>query len=181
MKPLSSPEKWILAGIPVLFVAGAILHFVYQISGESPIVALFAPVNESIWEHTKLVLWPMMLWWVLYDLFCGKQNEINRNKWYEGALFALITSLFSIPLLYYFYTGAFGVECFWVDILILLAALLFGQLLGLHVYRNGRGICVTLVLGIFVALALLYGLFTFYPPHIPLFEDSLTGSYGINP
>lgn len=179
MKSLSKPEKWILIGIPILFLIGAILHFAYNILGESPIVGLFAPVNESIWEHTKMVLWPVILWWSLYYCFRGKQYNLDKNKWFGGALAALLTSLFTMPMLYYFYTEAFGVELLWVDILILLLSLIFGQFLGLHIYRNSKGIHAKFVIAVFIALVLLFMLFTFFPPHIPLFQDGLTGSYGI--
>jgi hypothetical protein len=30
-----------------------------------------------------------------------------------------------------------------------------------------------------VALAVIYGVFTFYPPHLPLFLDPVGGGYGI--
>lgn len=179
-KSLSHPEKWIVIGIPILFIIGSITHFLYNILGESPIAGLFAPVNESIWEHSKMVLWPVILWWSLYYCFRGKQYGIDKNKWFGSALLALLTSLVAMPLLYYFYTGAFGVELLWVDILILLLALLFGQLLGLHTYRHSKGINANLVIIIFVMLVLLFMLFTFFPPHIPWFQDSVTGGYGIS-
>ena len=179
-KSLSHPEKWIVIGIPILFIIGSITHFLYNILGESPIAGLFAPVNESIWEHSKMVLWPVILWWSLYYCFRGNQYGIDKNKWFGSALLALLTSLVAMPLLYYFYTGAFGVELLWVDILILLLALLFGQLLGLHTYRHSKGINANLVIIIFVMLVLLFMLFTFFPPHIPWFQDSVTGGYGIS-
>ena len=179
MKSFSKPEKWILIGIPSLFFIGSILHFAYNIFWESLVVGLFAPVNESIWEHTKMVLWPVILWWLLYYCFRSKQYSLNKNKWFGGALTALLTSLFTMPLLYYFYTQAFGVELLWVDILILLLSIILGQFLGLHIYRSSKGMDAKLVLVLFIVLVLLFMLFTFFPPHIPLFQDGLTGNYGI--
>ena len=40
-------------------LAGAGLHFVYELC-PLPIVGLFAPVNESVWEHLKLFFWPFL-------------------------------------------------------------------------------------------------------------------------
>ena len=37
---------------------GTLNHFLYFLSGQSPIVALFCPVNESVWEHLKLLYFP---------------------------------------------------------------------------------------------------------------------------
>ncbi|MEG1242018.1 MAG: DUF6512 family protein [Oscillospiraceae bacterium] len=171
---------WILLGIPGLFLLGTLSHFAFDALGKSPIIGAFFPVNESVWEHLKLLLLPLILWWSLYYLFRGKKYGIHKNRWFGGALIALLSSLFAIPLLYYFYTGAFGLELMWVDILILLLALFVGQLLGLHYFRRGRGIDFRLVIVIFIALILLFALFTFYPPPLPLFKDSVSGGYGIS-
>lgn len=179
LKQFSPPEKWILAGIPVLFILGSLMHFLYDFTGQSTLAALFAPVNESVWEHSKLVLWPVILWWVLYDRFRGAQEQLCREPWYAGALFALLGSLLTMPLIYYFYTEAFGTELLWVDILILLLSLLAGQIGGLHMYRRSSGINPSLVLLIFGAVVLIFVLFTFWPPRIPWFQDPLTGGYGI--
>ena len=43
--------KWEISGIVFVFLLGALLHFVFEWSGESRIVGLFASVNESVWEH----------------------------------------------------------------------------------------------------------------------------------
>lgn len=178
-KSLTKPERWIVIGIPILFIIGSIVHFLYNILWKSPVVGLFAPINESIWEHFKLVLWPVILWWSLYYCFRHKQYEINKNQWFTGALVALVTSLITMPLLYYFYTGAFGVELLWVDILILLFAVFLGQLLGLHTYRYSSGLNANFIFIVFGVIVLLFMLFTFFPPHIPLFQDAVTGSYGL--
>ena len=39
---------------------GTLNHFLYFLSGQSPIVALFCPVNESVWEHLKLLYFPFL-------------------------------------------------------------------------------------------------------------------------
>ena len=48
---------WLAFGIAVL--AGTGLHFLYDVC-PVPLVGLFAPVNESVWEHLKLLYWPFL-------------------------------------------------------------------------------------------------------------------------
>lgn len=175
----SNPEKFIIKGIPFLFVIGALLHFAYDLLGECPVTGIFAPVNESVWEHLKLILWPVVLWWTVYFAAKGKKYEINKNKWFAGALTSLLVSLVSVPLIFYFYTEAFGTENVWIDILILLAALTLGQLTGLHIYKYSKGINMKIVIIIFALLVILFGVFTFFTPEIPLFLDGQSGTYGI--
>jgi hypothetical protein len=52
--------------------AGSALHFVYGWSSQNALVGLFAPVNESIWEHAKLVFLPPLLWYGFTSLSAGR-------------------------------------------------------------------------------------------------------------
>lgn len=175
----TGPEKWILKGIPILFIIGTVLHLTYDLLWKNPLVGLVSPVNESVWEHCKMVVWPIILWWSLYYIGPGQTQNIQADAWFTGALASLMTALLTIPLVFYFYTQAFGVELLWVDIALLFASLLFGQLMGLHVYRHGGGLSMMFVLVLFAAIVLAFMIFTFFPPRIPLFRDSSTGLYGI--
>lgn len=178
-RTLLPEQRWILKGIPVLFLIGSFMHFLYDLSWQNPLAGLIAPVNESVWEHTKMVLLPVILWWAVYYIINGRRYDIDKNKWFTGALVSLVTSIMAIPLLYYFYTGAFGVEILAVDISILLLAILFGQLLGLHFYKFSKGIDAYLSIAIMIVIIFIFIAFTIYPPHLPIFRDSMTGKYGI--
>ena len=174
-----TPEKWIILGIPCLFVIGAIFHFLYDICGKFPVVGLISPVNESVWEHIKMVVWPIMGWWIIYYLKNRDKQKIDKNKWFSATLVSLVTAIITIPLLFYFYTGAFGIESVLINILILFLAVLFGQLMGLHVYKHSKGISVNDVIIIFVGIIALFMLLTLCPPEFPIFFDSQAGVYGI--
>ena len=41
--------------------AGTLFHFIYEWSGFHPLAGLFAPVNESTWEHLKMLFFPVLL------------------------------------------------------------------------------------------------------------------------
>lgn len=51
---------------------GTFLHFLFDLRGQSVIAALFLAVNESIWEHMKLMYYPMLLFAWLEGHFWGK-------------------------------------------------------------------------------------------------------------
>lgn len=57
-------DAWEIAGLLWTLAAGNGLHFVYDWTGESVAAALFASVNESTWEHMKLLAVP----WILFSL-----------------------------------------------------------------------------------------------------------------
>ena len=106
--------RWQLGGFLFVCAAGTALHFLYQWSGESVAAAPFAAVNESVWEHMKLLFWPMLLW-------AGAERAVlggySRGFWPAKALGTLL-GLALIPALYYTYTGALDVSVMWVDIAI---------------------------------------------------------------
>lgn len=39
----TGPEKWILKGIPILFIIGTVLHFTYDLLWKNPLVGSFRP------------------------------------------------------------------------------------------------------------------------------------------
>ena len=174
----SQAKKWILTGIPILFLTGSLLHFAYELSGKNILIALIAPVNESVWEHSKMVLWPVILWWGAYCCKCNLFGAI-RGRWLTGTGIALLTALSVMPMLYYFYTKAFGVELLWADILILFLSVLTGQLAGLHFYDHSSGDCGKAAVLFIMMTVLLFVFFTFRPPHLPWFQDGSTGVFGI--
>jgi hypothetical protein len=171
------PEAYALLGIPVLIFIGSLFHFLYSISGELFVVGLFTPVNESVFEHIKMVVFPIFLWWSLFYLL--RKDNLNANKWFMAALLSMLTAIISIPMLYYFYTEAFGVTFLAVDVLILLVSVGAGQLLGLHYYQYGKGIDYRLTLGLMVFIIVLFADLTIFTPKLPLFQDPIDGSYGI--
>lgn len=58
-------RTWETVGLLVVLAAGNLLHFVYDWTGQSPIAAPLAAVNESTWEHMKLFITPWVRghWW----------------------------------------------------------------------------------------------------------------------
>lgn len=178
-KKLSSGEKAIIISIPILFVVGTSFHFLYELCGNNFIIGLFVSVNESVFEHTKLVMLPVMLWWIIYYIIKGKKYNINKNKWFTASLVSLITSILLIPFIFYFYTQAFGVELLIFDIIIFLVAIICGQFLGLHFYKYSNGFNYKFVIIIFIIIFVLYLLFTLIPPELPIFKDTSTNIYGM--
>lgn len=163
------PETYTLIGILVLFVVGSLFHFLYSLTGECFIVALFVPINESIFEHTKMVVLPIFIWWFIFYLF--RKKDLFVNAWFTSALIAMISAIIAIPMLFYFYSQAFGIESLVIDILILLVSLAIGQILGLHYYRHGKGIEYHFAIFLMIVIIILFAFFTINPPAFPIFNS----------
>ena len=172
--------NWIilLGSIPI-FLLGSLNHFLYDLLGKNIIVGLFVAVNESIWEHMKLVILPMVLWWTISYFIVRNRVTVDINKWFTSGLVAMIVALIIIPFLFYFYTNAFGVKSVPIDISIFFVAVFLGQLIAIHFYKYSIAINWFIVFCVFLIIILIFMIFTIYPPKIPIFKDSVTGMYGI--
>lgn len=163
------PETYTLIGILVLFVVSSLFHFLYSLTGEWFIIGLFVPINESIFEHTKMVVLPIFIWWFIFYLF--RKKDLFVNAWFTSALIAMISAIIAIPMLFYFYSQAFGIESLVIDILILLVSLAIGQILGLHYYRHGKGIEYHFAIFLMIVIIILFAFFTINPPAFPIFNS----------
>ena len=54
-------KTWQIITAIISVILGILLHFTYEWSGENIIVGLFSAVNESTWEHLKLVFYSMVV------------------------------------------------------------------------------------------------------------------------
>ena len=170
--------RWQLGGFLFVCAAGTALHFLYQWSGESVAAAPFAAVNESVWEHMKLLFWPMLLW-------AGAERAVlggySRGFWPAKALGTLL-GLALIPALYYTYTGALDVSVMWVDIAIFFVAAAAAFLAETRMLARDwrcRGGARASALVLLLLLSAAFVLCTFVPPRFPLFRDPATGFYGL--
>ncbi len=124
------PEKYFWLGIPVLFFAGSLSHFLYGLSGEMFAVGMIAPVNESIFEHAKMFPLSAAIWYGLIYLL--RREKINADSWFTAALLSIAAQASSMLLLHYFYSGAFGLKSITADIITFLVSVSIGQIIGLH-------------------------------------------------
>lgn len=178
---INKVKKWILLGIPIIILLSFPLHFVYEWSGSQTVIGIFAPINESVWEHLKLTFWPMLIWWLLGYFILRKNNKIPVEKWFVSFATAEVTCILFIVAFYYTYTGAFGIESLFLDILSLVLGVIVSQVLAFHIYKYSnpdKSISYAAVL-ILILLGASFIIFTFIPPQYPLFMDPITGQYGI--
>lgn len=102
-----------IAGILFTAIAGTLLHFAYEYSMENPLVAMFAPVNESTWEHMKLVFFPSFLYMIAGWPFFMR----SYPSYFQAYMTGLFTGTISMVIIFYTYTGIWGNHCLILDIL----------------------------------------------------------------
>ena len=76
-------KKYVVIGFFVVGILGTLFHFVYDWSGQMWFVGLFVPVNESTWEHMKLLFVPMLIYIMLGNLYIKRQEFMQSKKYKE--------------------------------------------------------------------------------------------------
>ena len=159
---------WQAAGFAFATLGGTILHFLYDWTGGSILVSPFSGVNESTWEHMKLLFWPLFLFAVVQRLFFKDQE----NNWCVK-LVEILLGLLLIPVLFYTYNGVFGKSPDWINIAIFYISAGLAFLFERWAFKHNQLSCKhpRLALAAICLIGALFVVFTFAPPRIPLFRD----------
>ena len=173
---IKSVPYWQVGGFLFAGIAGTLLHFLFDWTGGGAVAALFSAVNESVWEHMKLLYYPMVIFTVVEYFAWGKEME---NFWCMKLL-GLLLGLSLIPVLYYTYTGLLGVNADWFNIAIFFISAAVAFYVETKLFQRGFScaLCRKASIAIIVLLGVLFVVFTFLPPHIPFFQDPQNGSFG---
>lgn len=167
---------WQLMGFAVTSLGGTLLHFLYDWLGEALWIAPFSGVNESTWEHMKLLFWPMFLYAIVQS-FCFR----DREDFWCIKLRGILLGLALIPAIFYTYNGVVGRSPDWINIAIFFISAAIAYLYETRQFNMERTSCKNpkLAISLLCVIAVLFVVFTFKVPEIGIFRDPLTGTYGI--
>ncbi|MCY3413363.1 MAG: hypothetical protein INQ03_17115 [Candidatus Heimdallarchaeota archaeon] len=156
-------------GVPILIILGTLFHFMFQWTGFFlPTAWLFA-VNESAWEHTKLVFFPMILYAIFtYPLIKDEANNIILAKivhYYTGIVF--------IVGVYYGYSAILGDHYLPIDISLFIFGTIFGLIFSYHIERRAAFSKQIQVLSVILALITIFLViwWTYDPPENDIFKE----------
>lgn len=174
MKRSIGISQWI--GFGVTAAGGTLLHFLYDWLGEAVWIAPFSGVNESTWEHMKLLFWPTFIFAIVQGKFFGERRDFWCVK-----LRGMIVGLELIPIIFYTYNGAIGKSPDWLNIAIFFISAAAAYIYEARLFKSERVKCRApwLAFAALAVIGLLFVIFTFRTPELGIFLDPLTGTYGI--
>lgn len=150
----------------LVILLGTVSHFVYEYSGRSPVCALFFPVNESIWEHLKLLFFPFLL----ITIFQYKKNNSDLASFFYYRFLGVLSGMAATLILFYTYTGIIGKHLLVADILIFIFSVIFSFFMSIYVQKKQLPYPTkAVVIFLWILLSVCFFIFTFYPPNIALF------------
>lgn len=157
-------------------ILGTLLHFTYELSGENGLVGAFSAVNESVWEHLKLLFFPMLLSTIIGYFYIGK----NTSNFLCAKTLGILTSMLFIVVFFYTYTGIIGKSIVFVDIASFFVAVILGEYLSYKLMISNFKCNNTVAIIILVIILICFIVFTYSPPNLEIFKDPVTNQYGIS-
>ena len=166
--------------IVILFslILGTLLHFTYEWSGENLFVGSFSAVNESVWEHLKLVFFPMLIATIIEYFFV----KDVANNYIEAKTIGIFTAISVIIVGFFTYSGIIGTSIIFIDILLFILSIIIGEYVAYKLMkREDESTVLTESLSVIILIFLFmcFVIFTYLPPEVNLFRDVTTGKYGI--
>ncbi|MBR3720494.1 MAG: hypothetical protein IKN09_01980 [Clostridia bacterium] len=155
-------------------ILGTLLHFTYEWSNYNALIGTFSSVNESTWEHLKLAFFPMLITTII-----GFFKFKNVPNFLCSKMIGIVTALGFITSFFYTYTGILGKNLAIIDILSFMFSVILGEYVSykkiMSDFKGNTLVCILIL----VVLSFCFIIFTYNPPKIQLFQDPLTGLYGM--
>ena len=156
-------------------IVGTILHFTYKLSKKNIVVGIFSAVNESTWEHIKILLTPIFF----FNTF--KYVLGDQSNYFLMLLTELLTAIIGIIFLSELKNKLFGNKLPILNVVLFYIVAFMCSLFGYTVRKIPISNFVNIV-SLFgcIIIYVVYILFTVCAPKKEIFKDPVTGSYGIS-
>lgn len=171
-----SLKKIKIINVVFLFLLSFLWHFVYDWFSNT-IFALFFPVNESIWEHMKIIYYCLFMGSILEFVLCKKNNIKINNFYIEAMVKSILGVIFYLIIFvpFYLWLG----ESMLISISLMLITYIFMEYIGYKIL-TGEEMNINILPVIIIALGcIMFVILTFYPLHNFLFFDEVKFGYGI--
>jgi hypothetical protein len=172
-------KKLTFLGVIFIFLLSFITHNVYDLL-PSFFTSLFFPVNESIWEHMKMIFTSTLIWGLVLYIILKKKNIDYSNI----ASSTVLSSLFHITIFLIIYVPIyikFG-ENLIVTLIIYFITISISQIVAYKILTIKKHLNKLNVLSLILipVMIIIFGILTYYPLKIDtLFYDFSHKHYGI--
>lgn len=161
------------------FILCFITHFLYSLFPNF-VFSIFFPVNESVWEHMKMITSSILIWRII-EYFILSKNHIKYNNYLFSTFIMCLLSIIIFLTIYYPIYSMVG-ESFILNVICLFITIYFVNVIGykIMISKNVKYGNIFGILGIII-MYLAFTYLTYFPIKNELFLDQQSNTYGINP
>ena len=171
-------KKVLKFNILIIFGLSFLTHFVYKIIPVD-LFAIFFPVNESIFEHMKMIYTTFLIDGIILCIFLRKKN-IKFNNFFSCLFLSSIISIISFLTIWlpiYYRIG----ENIVITLIVLFISICISQIANYYVLSSNHNKVLNYIsFGFTILFIIIFAYFTYYPLHNDFFLDPLNEKYGIN-
>ena len=161
-----SLNKKDLPFILAVAILGSLNHFLYDWTGGSSLAALFCPINESPWEHLKLLFFPFLF----LTLGTAALRRFRDRRFFYCRFLGVVCGMAFILVSFYTYTGIWGTHVLILDLLIFFLSVVLSFSAARICFRALKQIpSANMIFTLWGAGIFFFFVFTCFPPGIPLF------------
>lgn len=158
-----------IAGTGFTIIFGTLLHFLWEWSGQRSLTAIFSAVNESTWEHLKLLFFPFIVFSIIEYFLYGKHMEC----FFPVKVRAVLLGMLTIVTVFYTYTGILGKNYLFLDIGTFVLGVVVSYLYSYRHLCNSTNTCSVyskrFAIFTLIGLIIAFMVFTFFPPALGIF------------
>ncbi len=171
-------KKMIFINAILTFILCFLTHFLYTWI-PNPIFSIFFPVNESIWEHMKMIYTTILIYGII-EVFIMKKFNIKFNNLLISIFIKAVICI-PIDLLIYLPILKIFAEHMIVTFIILFIAILISNIIGYFILKSNeikyeKTISIIGIILVYIIMIIL----TYKPLKYDLFYDRTEQKYGIN-
>ncbi len=159
-------KKYNFYNILFIFIIGTLLHFTYAWTNNNFIIGLISPTNESIFSHTKLLILPTFLFYLLF--YRRNKTILKKSKFFSSMIIQLVSSILSMVLIYYTARYGFNLESLIFDIFLFFLSILIGLILSNLYYKHSNNLLNYQLYSLLIVILTI--LFTIKPLNFPFFK-----------
>lgn len=161
--------KFQIFSVIFTWILGMLLHFIYEWSNENIIVAAFSAINESTWEHLKLLFFPMLITTVTGYFYLRPKDEYKN--FLCAKTIGILAALSFVVVFFYTYTGIIGTNFAVLDIGSFFVGVFLGEFVAYKMTLSMKCCNKLSAVIVLVILLLCFITFTFNAPSIGLFRN----------
>lgn len=162
----------------IVFALCFLFHFLYSWF-PNKLFSIFFPVNESIWEHMKLIYTSFLMCsltdFIFSKIFNLKINNLIFSNFYSSIICIMVYLIIYIPINHFLGHNTL------VAITLLFLIIILGQIISYNLMIKENNIKLNYIsVALIIIGYIIFGLLTYYPPKTELFFDEQNNKYGIN-
>ena len=161
-----------------IFLLCFLFHFIYDWIPCS-LTAIFFPVNESIWEHMKL-LFSAIVFYGIIDYIILQKFNVKYNNFFTSLFTSALTiiPIYLIMFLPIYYKIG---ENMFIIFTIMFISIILSQVISYYILKSKDCDKLNIISLILIIISyIVFAYLTYYPPKTELFFDTQEEKYGLN-